>query len=132
MVDDVLAVPDALDKHFRVHGAKPSETRMYLGHKVYLADGGKHFDAYRMELPEEDEWMRQGYFLAVWGVLVGKAVWGRPSYFKLNHNPELRNVNRSAARLNAAMADAEDYIRIGVQGGLLRNKSVIALPGIRQ
>lgn len=128
MLKDPLEIQTALDKHFAVHGARSSEFRNYLGHKVYLAEGGPHYDAKKMDLPEDQEWMKQGYYLAVWGVMKDKAVIGRPAYFRLNHNTELTKANRVYARLNAAMGDAEEHLDSMIQVGLLPNKSLIHLP----
>ena len=125
MLDDPLEIAPALQKHFDVHGARASEFRTYLGHKVYLAEGGPHLDAKLVDLPEDMAWMKQGYYLAVWAVLRGNAVIGRPAYFNLNHNTELTKQNRVYARLNAAMGDAEEHIDSMVSVGLLSNKSLI-------
>ena len=69
MLEDPLEIAPALQKHFDVHGARASEFRTYLGHKVYLAEGGPHLDAKLVDLPEDMAWMKQGYYLAVWAVL---------------------------------------------------------------
>lgn len=130
-LDDPLEIPAAIEKHFQVHGARPCETRSYMGYKVYLADSGPHYDAEKHMLGEEDAWMKDGYYLSCWGVIRDNlAVWGRPVYFKTNHNAELNNGSRKEARLNAAMADAEDYIRLGIQGGLLENRSPLIIPRV--
>lgn len=130
-IDDPLALPAAVEKHFQVHKADPCETREYMGYKVYLADSGPHFDAKENMLSDEDRWMKDGYYLSCWAVIRDNyAVWGRPVYFETNHNRELTNGSRREARLNAAMADAEDYIRLGIQGGLLENRSQLIMPRV--
>lgn len=134
IIKDRLEVKGALEKHFSVHGARPSETREYMGHTVYLAEGGPHEDAKYVKLPPEDEWMNDGYYLAVWGVLVrnqmtqSDSVWGRPCYFKRNHDSDQTSQGRRDARLNAAMADAEDYILTAIRSGLIKNLSSLDLP----
>lgn len=115
---EVLAVPEALQKHWAFHGARMERRETYRGHVFFVGEGGPHFDA-RGIVEKEDGWMTDGYYLSAWGLLRGKAVLGSPMYFKLNHNLELNEDQRKKARLDSATAVAKESIDTMFQGGLL-------------
>lgn len=131
MVDDKLAIPEALQKHWSLHGARMTKRVKYKGHDVFLADGGPHHDAknWRVvknepgpgELLEEDKWMRDGYYVSVWGLQKGKAVLGYPCYFKIDHDLNLSKEARSDARANSALAEAKQAIDMMITAGLLEH-----------
>ena len=51
-------VPEALQKHFAIHGAKMVEKENYKGQDVFYADGGPHHDATAENIEvADDKWI---------------------------------------------------------------------------
>lgn len=131
MTIEAMGVSEALRKHFSIHGARLHDKVIYKGHDVFLADGGPHFDAKNHkvvalepgpgELLEEDKWMKEGYYVSVWGLQRGRAVIGFPLYFKLNHDLNLGVDFRSKARMNSALESAKSAIDAMINVGLLHH-----------
>ena len=131
-IHDPLALPENLRKHWAFHGARLQRKETYRGHDVYLAEGGPHYDAKGRrvtdsvfpgpgEISKEDLWMKDGYYVAAWGLPRGKIIMGFPLYFKLNHDMNLKY--RSEARLNSAYFTAKEAIDAMISVGLLENWS---------
>jgi len=113
-----LAVPEALQKSWAFHGARMSARETYRGQTYFLADGGPHRDAKGI-VDDQDKWMEDGYYVSAWGLLRGKAVIGRPCYFKIDHDITQTEKQRKGGRLGAARADARESIDIMLTAGLL-------------
>lgn len=129
-------VPEALQKHWAFHGARMFYREEYKGHDYYLAEGGPHYDAKNMkiavegqlelnhgEIAYQDKWMKDGYFVAAWGLQRGNAILGYPCYFKLDHDPEIIGEKRREARLAAARVEARQSIDLMLNAGLLERYS---------
>lgn len=120
------AVPEALQKHFSVHGVKMTEKETYRGQDVFYGDGGPHHDANLENIEaEEDKWMIEGYYVSVFGIKRGQAIVGFPLYFKLNHDIFLKARDRQEARINAAKHAARSAIDAMLNVGLLEEYSGI-------
>lgn len=130
--DGFLSAPEGLDRHWAYHGAKLKEKRNYRSQDVYLADGGPHFDAGKVKgLTKEEEWMKKGYYVSVFAIQIRKAFFGYPLYFKINHDLEYNNEDRSKRRLNAAYQHAKQIIDDGislVDPPIFHEHSIIAVP----
>lgn len=124
------AVPEALQKHWAFHGARMMDKETYRSQEVFYCEGGPHYDAKHSEnLSEDDQWMKQGYFMSAWGLKKGKAVIGFPLYFKLNHDTQMKLSERRKSRLNAAKHAAHETIDTMLNVGLLEEYSgSISLP----
>jgi len=123
-------VPSALQRHWSVHGARMADRETYKGQDIFYGDGGPHHDAKDSKnLEPDDEWMRKGYFIAVFGLMKGKAVIGFPAYFKLNHDMHLNNKERKKARLAAVRFAAHEAVDAMLNVGLLeRYEGSILIP----
>ena len=118
------AVPEALQKHFAVHGARMMEKETYRGQDIFYADGGPHKDAKADMLEsEEDKWMLDGYYVTAFGIKRGQAVVGFPLYFKLNHDTHLKKDDRVKARIGSAKHAAHSAIDAMLNVGLLEEYS---------
>lgn len=131
MVDDPLAVPEALQKHWAFHGARLSEKKSYRGQSVYLAEGGPHDDAKGRrvvdeepgpgEIHKDDLWMKEGYYVSAWAIIKGKMVIGFPLYFD-------KSQVSAKARLNSAFYAAKDAIDAMISAGHLEKPERIWTP----
>ena len=125
------AVPQALQKHWALHGARMVKRGSYRGNDYFIGVGGPHMDARPNMLESGDEWMLNGYYIAVWGIMRGEAVVGMPIYFELNHNPEFTQKGQEKARIKEAVACAKENIDVMVCAGLLSEyQSGILTPGV--
>ena len=131
MIKDALAVPGALQRHWAFHGARLKKRVGYKGQDIFLAEGGPHYDAKNRrivksdagpgELLEEDKWMRDGYYISAWALQRGHAVIGFPLYFKIDHDLNLSEENRVAARLESALVTAKSAIDAMISVNLLEH-----------
>ena len=114
-------VPEALQKYWALNGARMIEKETYMGHDVFYADGGPHYDAkYSKNLSDDDQWMKEGYYVSVFGLKKGAAIIGYPLYFKINHDADIINPKkRQKLRINAAKAEAKAAINAMISVGLL-------------
>lgn len=132
MIIEELALPEALQKHWALFGAKMLKKVSYKGHDVYLADGGPHYDAKHHkivdaepgpgELIKGEEWMRDGYYVAVWAVARGTLIIGFPIYCKINHDLNLGKNARQPARLNSVLECAKESIDAMISVGQLEHR----------
>lgn len=117
--DDALSAPEGLVKHWAAQGARFNRKEKYRGQDIFLGAGGPHHDAkYVAKDPDDpnvkDEWMNDGYYVAVFAIQIRQAFWGLPVYFKLDHDLNLGAHAREEARLNSALEAAKRIIDDGI------------------
>lgn len=121
-------IPEALQKHWSLHGARLEKKGTYRGNDYWIGLG-YHEDANPNTIEKGDEWMLKGYYVAVFAIQRDRAILGYPCYFEKNHDPQWTNDQRKKSRILAAEAEAKQAIDLMVESGLLSEyKSGILTP----
>ena len=112
---NALSAPEGLVKHWSFHGARFDRKERYRGQDIFLGDGGPHHDADLVkDLDVGDAWMLDGYYVSVFAIQRGRAFFGVPCYFKLNHDSDHTDAQRRVMRVGTALEAAKRIIDDGM------------------